>query len=162
MSGNVSTPENEVITVDGELPRIAEAIALDARKIKVTFTTGITKVVDLAPVLESRRFYMPLREDDALFRSFRVSEYRNALEWSDDLDFSAVMLDAMPVAEFSNAEFRQAMEEMDMSLDGMASALEVSRRLVADYRKDKPIPKHIGFATRYLWERENKEVRRTG
>ena len=31
-----------------------------------------------------------------------------------------------------------------------ALALDISRRLVADYRKDKPIPRHIAFATRYL------------
>jgi len=108
--------------------------------------------VDLAAALESRRFYKPLRGDDELFRSFRISEYRNAIEWSGDLDFSAVWLEALPDAEFSNEEFRAAMDRMGMTLDGMAEALEVSRRLIADYRKNKRIPRHIGLATRYLVE----------
>ncbi|MFB9952628.1 hypothetical protein ACFFP0_27600 [Rhizobium puerariae] len=43
-----------------------------------------------------------------------------------------------------------------MSLEGMASALEISRRLVADYRKDKPIPRHVALATRYLVEHRGK------
>ena len=34
----------------------------------------------------------------------------------------------------------------------LASTLEISRRLVADYRKAKPIPRHIALATRYLVE----------
>jgi hypothetical protein len=38
----------------------------------------------------------------------------------------------------------------------MAAALEISRRLVADYRKDKPIPRHIALATRYLIEHHVK------
>lgn len=160
MSGTVSIPENEIVSAGRELPRIAEATALDGRKVKVTFTNGITKVVDLAPALESRRFYMPLREDDALFRSFRISEYQDSLEWDGDLDFSAMWLESLPIAEFSNAEFRQAMDAMRMTLDGMAKALDISRRQIADYRKDKPIPRHIGFATRYLEERYPREESR--
>jgi len=41
-----------------------------------------------------------------------------------------------------------------MSLDGMAIALDISRRQVASYRKDKPIPRHIALAARYLVEHQ--------
>ena len=152
MNGIVSIPENDIVSVGKPLSRIREAVALEGRKVRVTFEDGRTKVVDLTAALESRRFYKPLRDDDALFRSFRISEYRNALEWSDDLDFSALWLEALPSVEFSNADFRAAMDDLGMTLDGMAAALEVSRRLIADYRKDKPIPQHISLATRYLPE----------
>lgn len=152
MNGTASIPDDDIVSVGRELPRIAEAVALDGRKIKVTFTNGTSKTVDLTPALESRRFYIPLRDDDALFRSFRISEYADSLEWNDDLDFSALWLEALPSVEFSNEDFRRAMEELGMTLDGMAAALEISRRQIADYRKDKPIPRHIGLATRYLVE----------
>lgn len=152
MNGAVSIRDSDVISVGAPLPRIREAVALEGRKIRVTFDDGRSKIVDLAPVLASRRFYIPLRDDDALFRSFRVSEYRNAIEWGEDLDFSAVWLDALPTADFTNLDFRRAMDDLDMTLDGMAAALEISRRLVAAYRKDKPVPRHIAFATRYLVE----------
>ena len=46
------------------------------------------------------------------------------------------------------------MDRLHLTLDGMAARLGVARRLVADYRKDKPIPKHIALATRYLLERK--------
>lgn len=153
MSGNAST-HDEVITVGAPLPRIKDAIALDDRKVRVTFDDGRTKTVDLAPALESRRVYIPLRDDDLLFRSFQIGEYRNSIEWNDELDFSAVWLDALPSIEFSNDDFRKAMDDLGMTLEGMASALEISRRLVADYRKHKPIPRHISLATRYLVEHQ--------
>lgn len=152
MNGTVSIREDDIVTVGKPLPRLLDAMALEGRKVRVTFEDGRTKVVDLKAPLESRRFYKPLRDDDALFRSFRISEYRNALEWNGDLDFSALWLEALPSIEFSNADFRAAMDDLGMTLDGMAAALEVSRRLIADYRKDKPIPQHISLATRYLME----------
>jgi hypothetical protein len=146
----------EIVRGGSPLPRIVEARALDGRKLEITWSDGTRKVVDLAPALASRRIYMPLRADDALFRTLRVSEYGDAIEWNNDLDFSAVWIDALAPADFGNADFRDAMDALELSLDGMAAALEVSRRQIADYRKDKPIPRHIALATRYLLEHEQK------
>lgn len=156
MNGTASINDDDIIAVGDPLPRIAGAEPLDGRKVHVRFEDGASKVVDLAPALASRRVYIPLRDDDTLFRTLRVSEYRNAIEWDGGLDFSAIWLDRLPAVDFDNAAFRQAMDELDMSLDGMAAQLEISRRLVADYRKDKPIPRHIALATRYLVEHQVK------
>jgi len=153
MNGNILT-KNEVIGTAIDLPRLLEAKPLDGRKIYVAFNNGQEKVVDLAPALSSFRIYIPLRDDDLLFRSFRVSEYGNAIEWNDDLDFSAMWLERLPDISFSNEDFRQTMDRLGMSLDGMATALEISRRQVASYRKDKPIPRHIAYAARYLAEHQ--------
>lgn len=155
-NGTVSTPDDDIISVGKPLPRLVSVVPVGGRMVRVRFDNGSEKTVDLAPALGSRRFYIPLRDNDALFRSFRISEYGDAIEWSDDLDFSALWLEALPAVEFSNADFRNAMDELGMTLDGMAAALEISRRLVADYRKDKPIPRHIGLATRYLVEHTGK------
>jgi hypothetical protein len=155
MNGNASTSD-DLITVGAALPRIAEAVPLDHRKVRITWRSGISKTVDLAPALESRRLYIPLRRDDALFRTLRVSDYGDAIEWDGDLDFSAVWLDRLPSAIFDNQDFRVAMDQLGMTLDGMAAALDVSRRLVAGYRKDKAIPKYIALAARYLVEHQGK------
>jgi hypothetical protein len=152
MSGNASIPDDEIISHGDALPRLREVEVLDGRKLAVTFTDGRRKVVDLAPALESRRFYIPLRNDDRLFRTLCISDFRDSIEWEGDLDFSALWLEKLPSIEFDNTDFREAMERLGMSLDGMAAALEISRRQVADYRKNKPIPRHIGLATRYLVE----------
>ncbi len=145
---------DDIIQVGTPLPRIAEAVPLDGRKVRITWTTGESVTIDIAPVLHSRRVYIPLRQDDALFRSLRVSAYGNAIEWNDDVDLSAVWLARLPSVLFDNEDFRKAMDALGMTLDGMAEALEVSRRLVADYRKDRPIPRHISLATRYLVEHQ--------
>jgi hypothetical protein len=47
-------------------------------------------------------------------------------------------------------EFRWIMQELNATLDSMAAALGVARRLFADYRKSKPIPRHIALAARML------------
>jgi len=142
--------QDNIIDTGIRLPRLLEAMPLDERKVYVAFDNGLEKIVDLAPALNSRRFYIPLRDDDALFRSFHVSEYGDAIEWNDELDFSAEWLERLPDVSFTNTDFRQIMEKLNMSLDGMAIALEISRRQVASYRKDKPIPRHIAYAARYL------------
>ncbi|MFY8106360.1 MAG: DUF2442 domain-containing protein [Elstera sp.] len=147
---------DDIIQVGAPLPRIAEAVPLDGRKLRITWTTGETVTVDIAPVLHSRRLYIPLRQDDALFRSLRISAHGDAIEWSDDLDLSAVWLARLPSITFDNEDFRRAMDVLGMTLDGMAEALEVSRRRVAAWRKDQPIPRHIGLATRYLVEHQGQ------
>jgi len=152
MSGNASIRDVDIVDAGNPLPRLVSAVPLEGRKVEVAFDGGRRKIVDLAPALESRRFYIPLRADDALFRSFSISGYGDAIEWSNGLDFSAVWLDRLPSIEFDNSDFRKAMEELGMTLDGMAAALQISRRQVADFRKTKPIPRHIGLATRYLVE----------
>lgn len=75
---------------------------------------------------------------------------RNALEWADGSELSAVWIEELALGSLDNAEFRAAMERMNMSLDGMAGYLGIARRLVASYRKDKHIPRHVALATRYL------------
>lgn len=156
MNGTASINDDDIVSAGAPLPRLTNVVALDRRKVRVTFESGASKVVDLAPALASRRVYIPLRDDDALFLALRVSEYRNAIEWDGGLDFSAIWLEALPPVDFDNTQFREAMDELDLSLEGMAAQLEISRRLVADYRKDKPIPRHIALATRYLVEHQAK------
>lgn len=149
MSGRVSTSA-EIVSAGKSLPAIADAEPLDGRRVLVTWKNGETKLVDLGPALASRRIYIPLRGNDALFHTLRVSAYGDALEWDGGIEFSAIWIERLPALGFSNADFREAMAKLGLSLEGMAAALEISRRLVAEYRKDKPIPRHIALATQYL------------
>lgn len=143
---------DELISVGEALPRIVKAEALEPRRVRVTWKSGRVQTVDLAPALLSRRIYMPLRDDDALFSKLQVNEYGTAIEWPGNLDFAALWLSKLPSVDFDNQAFRHAMDDLGMTLEGMAAALEISRRQVADYRREKPIPKSIAYATRYLVE----------
>jgi len=155
MNGNALT-HDDMIDTGIHLSRILKATPLEGRKVRVAFDNGLEKIVDLAPALNSFRIYIPLREDDVLFRSLRISEYGDAIEWNDELDFSAMWLERLPDISFSNEDFRQTMDKLGITLDGMATALEISRRQVASYRKDKPIPRHIAYAARYLVEHQEQ------
>jgi hypothetical protein len=124
----------------------------EGRKIEVVWESGAKEVVDLTPALASHRAFVRLRTDDDLFRALRVGNFRDCLEWPDGAELPAAWIEELAEAPFNNAEFRDAMDKLNMSLDGMASRLGIARRLVAEYRKDKPIPKTVALATRYLLE----------
>lgn len=151
MNGSAST-DDELVRVGQPLPVISSARPLDGRKVEIVWKDGASEIVDLAPALMGRRIYLPLRTDDALFRTLRVNEDGNAIEWANGTELSALWIERLAPASLDNADFRAAMDELHLSLDGMAAALGVSRRLIAGYRKDKPVPRHIALATRYLVE----------
>ena len=141
------------------MPRIDGARALKGRTVEVVWAgSPEAQIVDLSPALKSRRIFVRLRSDDALFASLRVNEDGNALEWDDGSELTALWIERLADTEVSNAEFRRAMDDLGVSLDGMAAELGIARRLVADYRKDKPIPKTVALAVRYLVQQQ----RRTG
>ena len=119
---------------------------------QIVWEGGKTEIVDIMPALASHRAFVRLRTDDKLFRALRVSDFQDCLEWPDGAELPATWIEELTEAPFDNAEFRDAMDALQMSLDGMAARLGIARRLVADYRKDKPIPKTVALATRYLLE----------
>lgn len=152
MSGIASIRKaDETISAGRPLPRIALAEPLDKRNVRVLWRGSVEPVViDTAPAFTSLKIFAAVRTDDALFGTVRVNEDGTALEWADGAELSAMWLEELAEASLSNAQFREAMERMRLTLDGMALHLGVARRLIADYRKDKPIPKSIALATRHL------------
>lgn len=101
--------ENDIVTVGKPIPRIQSATPLGDRRIRIVWKDGPAKVVDLAAALASRRVFIPLRSDDALFERVRISEYGDALEWDGpDLEFPASWLDKLPEAEFTNDDIGTA------------------------------------------------------
>lgn len=144
--------DDEIISVGRPLPRIATVEPLQGRVVQIVWKSGLMQAVDLAPALANHRAFVRLRTDDALFRRVRVSEHGDCLEWPDGSELAAVWIEELAEEALDNRDFRLAMDKLDMSLDGMAARLGVARRLIAGYRKDKPIPRHIALATRYLLE----------
>lgn len=150
MNGTASMADNDIIAFGAPLPRLASAVILDRKRVRITWRDGNAVTVDLEPVFLSHRHFIPIRNNDELFQTLRVNEDGTALEWDDGIELSAVWIARLPAVGMANSEFRSIMEELGMSLDGMASQLEVSRRLIAEYRATKPIPNAVAFAARYL------------
>lgn len=143
---------------ESPLPRVESARPLEGRKVEVVWRGGITQIIDITPALTSKRIFLQIRTDDALFATLRVNEDGNAIEWSDGAELSAVWLERLAPSAIQNEQFREAMTQLGLSLDGMAARLGVSRRLVADYRKDKPIPELVGLAVQQLIDRQKKKA----
>jgi hypothetical protein len=141
---------------EAPLPRIDTAEPLDGRKVRVTWRDGSSQDIDISAALASRRIFLRLRTDDALFRTLRVNEDGNAIEWDDGAELTAIWIERLAPSSLKNDEFREAMDRLGFSLDGMASRLGLSRRLIASYRKDKPIPETVGLAVRYLIDKQRK------
>lgn len=84
--------EDDLMVMGAPLPRLAEAEPLDGRRVRLLWMSGETAIVDLAPILASRRIYASLLGNEALFRGLRIAEWGNALQWDGDLEISAVWL----------------------------------------------------------------------
>ncbi len=151
MNGTVSMVD-DVIRVGRPLPRIAAVAIEDRRRVHVTWRDGTVVTVDLAPVILSHRVFIPLRKDDDLFQTVRVNEDGTAIEWDGGIELSGEWIERLPPIGMDNAEFRQIMDQLDLTLDGMAAQLDVSRRLIAQFRGVRPIPSNIALAARYLAE----------
>lgn len=143
--------DDDMISVGRPIPRLARARALDGSTLEVTWRGNAMPVrVDLSPALVARRHFQRLRTDSTLFSTARVNDDGTAVIWDDGSEVSALWIEDLAAASLDNAQFRDAMDRLHFTLDAMAAHLGIARRLVADYRKDKPIPKTVALATRYL------------
>lgn len=156
MSGPDSMADSDFIEVGGPLARIRKAIYVRDMSVRIEWDDGRESIVDLAPAVMSHRHFVSLRSDLEAFSKFFVRERGDALVWPGGQELSASWIDELVTETLDNAQFRQAMVDLRLSLDGMAARLGVARRLIADYRKDKPIPQVISLATRYLVEQQKK------
>lgn len=149
--------EVELVGTGVPLPRIDTLTVMNGRMVHIEWQSGERHDVDLMPALLSHRSFVRLRTDDALFNTAAKDEFGDAIMWSDGSELSATWIyELAEPGSLSNDEFRSAMETLHMSLDGMAVRLGIARRLVAEYRKDRPIPRTVSLATRHLVERLNK------
>lgn len=144
---------DELISIGRPLPRILTVRVLQNFEIEIAWNSGQKSTCDLAPILASRKIFSTLLAEPTLFMSVSVNDDGNALIWGNGAEISAVWLEQLSLTRFSNSDFRTLMDNLGLTLEGMAATLEVSRRQIASYRKDKPIPKHIALASRYLAEK---------
>jgi hypothetical protein len=72
------------------LYRIENATAHPDRTVTVTWSDGVSAVVDLAPVIAKGPVFAALRDDPHYFvERMRIADDRLGLEWPNRVDFSA-------------------------------------------------------------------------
>ena len=138
------------------LPRIVSvAPGKKSFTLRVRWNTGDDTLVDVSGLINSFRAYAPLRESPGVFRRVRVGEHGTDVVWSDALDMSNDTLWRLAQEQsgttMSAAAFRHWRESQGLTLHGAASALGLSRRMIAYYEKgERPIPRVVALATRAL------------
>jgi DNA-binding transcriptional regulator YiaG len=138
------------------LPRIAAVAAGDKPlTLRVHWDKGEESLVDVSGVVTTFRLYEPLRRSPELFRQVRIGEHGTDVVWTDEIDMAADTLwrlaQEQAGATLSPEGFKQWRERQAYTLDTAASALGISRRMVAYYEQGKkPIPRVVALATRAL------------
>jgi len=138
------------------LPRIADVVAgKEPMTLRVRWAGGGENLVDVSGMVQSFRIYTPLRRSPELFGTVRVGEYGADVVWTDEIDMSADTLWRLAQEQagktMTAAEFRQWRERRAYTLDAAASALGISRRMVAYYEQGgRAIPRVVALATRGL------------
>ncbi|MFM2041677.1 MAG: hypothetical protein RLY86_253 [Pseudomonadota bacterium] len=131
------------------LPTLLAVTVEDGHTIRVTWANGAQEVVDLSPTLHRFRLYAPLRADPDLFRDLRLEDDGATLVWGDGrIDMPADAIWDLARETMDNAEFRCFLERNGLTLDAAAAALGISRRQVAYFAADKPVPRTVALACR--------------
>jgi hypothetical protein len=133
--------------------RIVSARAEAGFRLALVWSDGTAATVDLSKTV-GRYPFEPLA-DPAIFAGVKISEWGNALEWSDDVGISASSLWFDTLSATGREDTRSFLEwrfRHGLSLSKAAEALGLSRRQVAYYSNgEKPVPRTILLACRG-WE----------
>jgi DNA-binding transcriptional regulator YiaG len=138
------------------LPRIV-AVAADKKLLTllVHWNNGDVSQVDVAGLIKKFRVYQPLRHSPELFMRVQVGEYGTDVFWTDEIDMAADTLWRLAQEQsgftMSPDAFKSWRERKAYTLDTAATALGISRRMVAYYEQGtKPIPRVVALATHAL------------
>jgi hypothetical protein len=139
------------------LPRIAAVTAGGSpMTLLVRWDKGEESLVDVSGMIERFRVYEPLRHSPELFGQVRVGEYGTDIMWTDEIDMSADTLwrlaQEQTGATMTADEFRHWRERKAYTLDAIAKALGLSRRMVAYYEQgNRSLWQPEGWNSRAIW-----------
>lgn len=75
-----------------EVIHIVEATPLEGRWVRLRFSNGAVKDVDLEPVLAKGGVFTEIRDDRSVFERLFVDPESKTLAWPGDLDLDAAVL----------------------------------------------------------------------
>jgi hypothetical protein len=141
----------DIVTIGNPMPLIAGIRHAHEHFVSVTWADGLrkgmTENVDLAPVIMQYRIFQPLRVDVELFASVQLSEDGDTLVWDEGrIDMAATTVERLAAESMTNAQFRSFLDRHGLTLDAAGAVLGISRRQVAYYSKDRPIPRLVALA----------------
>jgi hypothetical protein len=115
----------------------------------ITWSTGETLSVDLAPLVNRNAPLFPLA-DPKIFGQAVVEEWGHGIDWPEGIDLGADRLYELGREQsglFSPASFDRWITDNNLSLSSAAEAIGMTRRMIAHYRSGtRPIPKTVQLA----------------
>ena len=135
--------------------RVGNVVPLEGRSVHLFWRSGLDEIIDLKPVLVrfSRR---PVAVRELLFRTVRPGPEGRSIIWDDGSEIGLSWLQDLALARMSSHEFRGALDGLGMTIEEAARHLGVSTRSIAGYRRDRPVPRAIALAVRYLLLRRQR------
>jgi len=128
---------------------ITNVVTTEPSRLVITFGDGKEFTVDMSTAISGYPFLSPLK-NPGFFRKAHVDEDGMSVVWSDGIDLAGDNLRAEAVEQsggISHERIWNWMHRNELSLTTAATALGISRRMLAYYRNgEKPIPKHIWLA----------------
>ena len=154
---------DDLIVVGEEMPVIGAVRHVRDMTVSVRWAAGsragISEEVDLASVVMQFRVFAPLRNDPESFAAVHLVADGTAIGWNDDADMeiAATTVERLAAEAMSNEDFKRFIRRHHFTLDGASGALGISRRQIAYYLKDKPIPRYValaclGYDTTVTWQ----------
>jgi hypothetical protein len=134
------------------MPRIASIEVLRDLRVRVTWSAGIrarrTDAVDLAPLINSLKFYRPLRENRELFQTAHLIEGGTIVAWGADeeIDMAADSVEQLAEESMTANDFRDFLKSNNLTHGEAAALLGYSRRQIENFLSGELVPRVVAMA----------------
>ena len=155
----------DIIDTGKPLPLIGELRVVDGkhRLIRITWLLGSragrTETVVLSPLIDSLKFYAPLRKNAELFATAHIINDGSALAWGrhDAIDMAASSVERLAEESMTADEFRAFLTRNKLSQEAAAAELGRSKRALAYHLSMGFMPRLITLACYGYEARKAKE-----
>jgi hypothetical protein len=145
------------------LPRIARIDTIGDLTVRVSWASGIranrNDMVDLSPLINSLKFYRPLRSNPDLFRTIHLIERGTIVAWddNDEIDIAADSIEQLAEESMTPDDFRDFLKSSRLTHNEAAALLGRSRRQIENYLSGhEHIPRIVVMACFGLAARSEK------
>src|ERR1043166_422888 len=144
----------ELVSTGVKLPRIKEVRCVDGKRRIVSIAwargprEGRTDRVDLSPLIDTFRFYRPLRHDPALFATVHTMNGGSALAWGkgDEIDMAPDSVMRLAEETMTADDFRDFLERNTLTQERAALLLGRSPRQLKYYLSAGILPRIVSLA----------------
>lgn len=140
------------LTVNVPMPEILSVSPYKDYRVRVkwgkTLRPRDEEIIDLSPLIETLKFYRPLRGNRKLLGTVHVTANGNAIAWGDEsIDMAATSVERLAEEAMTPDDFRVFLAGNGLTQDRAAVLLGRSRRQIANYANGKQmIPRIVVLA----------------